>query len=647
MPKRRNRQTQNKREESNKLEILLGFELKYLKCWNSFTTLLFKPADPSSLAITRILFGALMMLDIPAERGLGEADLRWGDDNDCRFPLFNFLKPLPLEYMCMIYFIMWLGALGIMLGAHFRISGIAFILPYWYIFLLDKTRWNNHSYLYGIVAILLTFTDAHHYWSIDALFGRVQNNTDVPIWNYGILRFQFILMYFYAGLKKTEFDWLNGYSMSSMSHHWVFDPFRILLTTHQIDLYVIHIFGFLLDLTVGFLIYFNRTRPTAFLFLTLFHLMNSQMFSIGLFPYVCLATMPLFCDIDWPKKLLKKSEKLKSLVRYTCITNTNCYYDTQHQKKERRKHHYKKKLTAALLMAHVAFQTFLPYSHFITKGYNNWTNGLYGYSWDMMVHTWETVLTVVKVVDKDTDKEIYLDPEAWATSNSWNRHGDMVKQYADCIAERIRNSHHKLDNFSLHLDVWTSLNKRFQQRMFDPRIDILSAEWSVFKPVPWLLPMLSDLSGWRRQIDILEKEIVSWANNSNALFLADFPGLYLENYIHKDLTNVSLTVLRGGVIVEMEDSEIKLTAGERVAIPTATFHKIHTTTSTPACYMYTFYNLSITDGLSSTKDTLAQNDKGFLTQYVDDLFRSVWLISRSFLKILYHVPMMKRVKIPG
>lgn len=63
--------------------------------------------------------GALMMLDIPAERGLGEADLRWGDDNDCRFPLFNFLKPLPLEYMCMIYFIMWLG----------EYSFIIFVIP--------------------------------------------------------------------------------------------------------------------------------------------------------------------------------------------------------------------------------------------------------------------------------------------------------------------------------------------------------------------------------------------------------------------------------------------------------------------------------------------------------------------------------------
>lgn len=72
----------------------------------------------------------------------------------------------------------------------------------------------------------LSLTKLSVHRSIDALFGRVQNNTDVPIWNYGILRFQFILMYFYAGLKKTEFDWLNGYSMSSMSHHWVFDPFR-------------------------------------------------------------------------------------------------------------------------------------------------------------------------------------------------------------------------------------------------------------------------------------------------------------------------------------------------------------------------------------------------------------------------------------
>ncbi|KAK9503159.1 hypothetical protein O3M35_011787 [Rhynocoris fuscipes] len=642
-----------KRDEPSKYEILLGFEFKYFKNWNSFIKLLYKPADPSSLAVTRILFGILMMIDIPGERGSGDADIRWGDVNECRFPLFNFLKPLPLQYMCIAYFTMWLGALGITLGAHFRISGMAFIIPYWYLFLLDKTRWNNHSYLYGIIAILITTTDAHHYWSIDALYGRVKNNTDVPVWNYGILRFQFILLYFYAGLKKTEYDWLTGYSMNNLAQHWVFHPFRILLSTNQIDLYVIHIFGFLLDLTIGFLMYFNRTRPGATIFLTMFHLMNSQMFSIGLFPYVCLATMPLFYENNWPKQVLKKIERLKFNVDTENCVNNSCCYDMQSSKKvtgarDKTKHSIKKQIVAVLLIFHVIIQLFLPYSHFITKGYNNWTNGLYGYSWDMMVHTWETVLTIVKVVDKKTNKEIYLDPEAWVQNDAWYRHGDMVKQYAECIADRIRNSNeHKLTNFSVHFDIWTSLNKRFQQRMFDPRIDILTAEWSMFKPVPWLLPLLTDLSGWRTQIDLLEREVLSWSNHSNALFLADFPGLYLENYIHKELTNVSLTVLRGNVILEIDKVEKVMNAGERVEIPTATFHKIHTVSSSPACYMYTFYNMSNVDHdtVAKTSGTLLNYNRNILSEYTDNIARTIWLISRSFLKILYNVPMMRRVKI--
>ena len=50
------------------------------------------------------------------------------------------------------------------LGLCYRISCVLFLLPYWYVFLLDKTSWNNHSYLYGLLAFQLTFVDAHHYW---------------------------------------------------------------------------------------------------------------------------------------------------------------------------------------------------------------------------------------------------------------------------------------------------------------------------------------------------------------------------------------------------------------------------------------------------------------------------------------------------
>lgn len=50
-----------------------------------------------------------MVLDIPEERGLADADINWGDPNECRFPLFDFLQPLPLQWMCIVYFIMWIG----------------------------------------------------------------------------------------------------------------------------------------------------------------------------------------------------------------------------------------------------------------------------------------------------------------------------------------------------------------------------------------------------------------------------------------------------------------------------------------------------------------------------------------------------------
>lgn len=56
------------------------------------------------------------------------------------------------------------GAVGITLGLFYRFAAITFTITYWYIFLLDKTSWNNHSYLYGLIGFQLIFADAHHYW---------------------------------------------------------------------------------------------------------------------------------------------------------------------------------------------------------------------------------------------------------------------------------------------------------------------------------------------------------------------------------------------------------------------------------------------------------------------------------------------------
>ena len=104
-----------------------------------------------------------MVIDIVHERGFSDIDKKWGDPRICRFPLIHGMVPPTLPWMVILYSIMWFGAFGIMLGYCFKFACFCFVLPYWYIFLLDKTFWNNHSYLYGIVAILFWGTGANKY----------------------------------------------------------------------------------------------------------------------------------------------------------------------------------------------------------------------------------------------------------------------------------------------------------------------------------------------------------------------------------------------------------------------------------------------------------------------------------------------------
>lgn len=56
------------------------------------------------------------------------------------------------------------GAVGMMMGFFYRFACLVFVVTYWYILLLDKTAWNNHSYLFGLLAALLLVTDAHQKW---------------------------------------------------------------------------------------------------------------------------------------------------------------------------------------------------------------------------------------------------------------------------------------------------------------------------------------------------------------------------------------------------------------------------------------------------------------------------------------------------
>ena len=125
-----------------------------------------------------------------------------------------------------------------------------------------------------------------------------------------------------------------------------------------------------------------------------FHGLNSQLFSIGVFSYTCLATMFIFCYEDSFRKLLR--DKSPAVPAYDlCIYDDVKVEDEPEESKKSGKEEKSKKavkskpqrislvnfLKVSVVLLYMGVQLFLPFSHFITLGYNGWTQGTYGYSW--------------------------------------------------------------------------------------------------------------------------------------------------------------------------------------------------------------------------------------------------------------------------
>lgn len=61
------------------------------------------------LIVIYCAIGLLMMIDIWQERGLSQLLEEYGDPTLCRFPLFNWLQPLPLVWMYIVYLVLFIG----------------------------------------------------------------------------------------------------------------------------------------------------------------------------------------------------------------------------------------------------------------------------------------------------------------------------------------------------------------------------------------------------------------------------------------------------------------------------------------------------------------------------------------------------------
>lgn len=359
-----------------------------------------------------------------------------------------------------------------------------------------------------------------------------------------------------------------------------------MLGTELTDLLIVHWFGWFFDLTIVFWLIYQPTRRWAMIPCIAFHLMNASLFRIGMFPWLCLAQLPLFCERDWPRKWLQR------LYQRPAVRLTRVQSDDRSPKR---------KLTASLIAFYCAMQILLPYSHLLTPGFNTWTDGPYGYSWDMMVHSWNTVRVTARIRDNDSGRQFYLDTSKYTASDRWSKHADMTHQLSHCVAAGIQRRHAEAAptnaptklNLSVFIDVWCSLNGRFQQRMFDPNVDMLLADWSPWKRATWIMPLLNDLTAYRSDIRNVGRRSID--HMADVLFVADFPGLAMDHFVSAELDAVTLTVIHGTIEHRFGSvgRDTSVAAGSTIPLQVGGYHTVRTVGEAPSTYMYTFSNRTL------------------------------------------------------
>ena len=145
---------------------------------------------------------------------------------------------------------------------------------------------------------------AHRSFSVDARINPALRSSTVPAWALWLVRFQVGIAYFYAGIAKLNGDWLHGEPL----RRWLLDAMDFPLIGRWFDepaaAYLFSYGGLALDLSAVPLLLWRRTRPYIFAALVCFHVMNTQLFSIGIFPYLMLGATTIFFDPDWPRRAL-------------------------------------------------------------------------------------------------------------------------------------------------------------------------------------------------------------------------------------------------------------------------------------------------------------------------------------------------------
>ena len=264
---------------------------------------LFRPVDIASLVFYRIAFGVLAAADA---LGIFIYYHLYSDEfNPANFQFgyigFEWARVLPEPFMSLFFLVLISAGVCIALGRFYRVATMVFFFGFAYAFLLEKAHYLNHGYFFVWLSFVMIFLPANREASGDVLADPSLRRTRIPLWCVVLPAFLMGVVYFFGGIAKLNADWLNAVPLGQWIAYKKDLPIVGPLLALPITGYFMAYAGTFLDLFVVPMLLWRRTRVLAVLMLLFFHLTNTVIFQIGIFPWLSLAMTVLYFPSHLPR----------------------------------------------------------------------------------------------------------------------------------------------------------------------------------------------------------------------------------------------------------------------------------------------------------------------------------------------------------
>ena len=433
-----------------------------------FDRFLFSKIDNSPLVLFRILFGILISLECYGAILTGWVErILVAPQFTFTFIGFEWLQPLP-GYGMYWYFIV-MGSLGLLIaiGYKYRFAIISFTVLWTAVYLMQKTAYNNHYYLLILISFIMCFLPANSSVSLDSK-SKPEIRTDaMGAYIKWIFVLQLLIVYTYASLAKLYGDWLDfsfiKVLMQSKADYYLIGDFLQLGWVHRI----IGFTGIVFDLLVIPALLWKPTRKLAFIASVIFHLFNSVVFQIGIFPYLSLAFMVFFFDPETIGRIF-----LKKKVPFS---SDGVFVPSY------------KNILLVLSGLYFAIQFILPVRHYFIKDNVLWTEEGHRMSWRMMLRS-RAGNVRFKAVNKKTGTSQTINLNKYLSKAQRRKIGaypDFIWQFS----QRIKSDYEKIGaDVAVYADARVRINGKPSKPLIDTGVDLGAVKWNHFRHHNWILP---------------------------------------------------------------------------------------------------------------------------------------------------------------